>query len=238
MTKQTKVITVLVVLVFGMAIILALQKNMRSGAKITNFEECVAAGNSIVDSAPRQCSTADGKRFTEKASAPVAGNDADEHGCIGSAEYSWCAQKNKCLRTWEEKCEEDVPQEGQLVGNDADEHGCIGSAGYSWCAPKNKCLRVWEEECYKSVSEEIQYFLAKKYNKVARDVKIIISQQEGDFARGSVKFDDSKEGGIFLARKTGNMWEVVFDGNGMFDCKKMREEYKFPDSILKPGLCD
>jgi hypothetical protein len=37
--------------------------------------------------------------------SPIVGGDKDEHGCIGSAGYSWCAVKNKCLRVWEEKCE-------------------------------------------------------------------------------------------------------------------------------------
>ncbi|MFA6197895.1 MAG: archaellin/type IV pilin N-terminal domain-containing protein [Patescibacteria group bacterium] len=32
------------------------------------------------------------------------GGDRDEHGCIGSAGYSWCEIKSKCLRTWEEAC--------------------------------------------------------------------------------------------------------------------------------------
>lgn len=36
------------------------------------------------------------------------GADKDEHGCIGSAGYSWCEAKKKCLRPWEEKCEEDI----------------------------------------------------------------------------------------------------------------------------------
>lgn len=35
----------------------------------------------------------------------LVGNDRDTHGCIGSAGYSWCEIKNKCLRIWEEKCE-------------------------------------------------------------------------------------------------------------------------------------
>ena len=35
----------------------------------------------------------------------IVGGDKDEHGCLGSAGYSWCAVKNKCLRVWEEKCE-------------------------------------------------------------------------------------------------------------------------------------
>jgi hypothetical protein len=42
---------------------------------------------------------------TTATSTPIVGGDKDEHGCIGSAGYSWCAVKNKCLRVWEEKCE-------------------------------------------------------------------------------------------------------------------------------------
>ena len=38
-------------------------------------------------------------------SQPIVGGDKDEHGCIGSAGYSWCEVKQKCLRSWEEKCE-------------------------------------------------------------------------------------------------------------------------------------
>jgi len=37
----------------------------------------------------------------------LIGGDKDEHGCIGSAGYSWCEIKQKCLRVWEEKCETD-----------------------------------------------------------------------------------------------------------------------------------
>ncbi len=36
---------------------------------------------------------------------PVVGGDRDRHGCIGSAGYTWCEEKQKCLRVWEEKCE-------------------------------------------------------------------------------------------------------------------------------------
>lgn len=36
----------------------------------------------------------------------MVGSDQDEHGCIGSAGYSWCEQKQKCLRIWEEVCDE------------------------------------------------------------------------------------------------------------------------------------
>lgn len=39
-------------------------------------------------------------------STTIVGGDKDIHGCIGSAGYSWCEVKSKCLRVWEEKCEE------------------------------------------------------------------------------------------------------------------------------------
>ncbi|MFH1391393.1 MAG: hypothetical protein ABIH20_03735, partial [Candidatus Diapherotrites archaeon] len=40
---------------------------------------------------------------------PIIGGDVDEHECIGSAGYSWCEEKQKCLRVWEEACEEEPP---------------------------------------------------------------------------------------------------------------------------------
>jgi len=41
-----------------------------------------------------------------EAKSPVqcTGCDRDIHGCIGSAGYSWCEAKQKCLRIWEENC--------------------------------------------------------------------------------------------------------------------------------------
>ena len=41
----------------------------------------------------------------------LIGNDEDEHGCKASAGYSWCEIKQKCLRNWEEKCEEEKVEE-------------------------------------------------------------------------------------------------------------------------------
>lgn len=36
---------------------------------------------------------------------PPLGGDQDKHGCKGSAGYSWCETKQKCLRIWEEPCD-------------------------------------------------------------------------------------------------------------------------------------
>ncbi len=36
----------------------------------------------------------------------LIGGQKDEHGCLGSAGYTWCPSTNKCQRTWEEYCVE------------------------------------------------------------------------------------------------------------------------------------
>jgi hypothetical protein len=38
------------------------------------------------------------------AKEPVIGGDKDAHGCLIGAGYSWCEEKQKCLRVWEENC--------------------------------------------------------------------------------------------------------------------------------------
>ncbi len=42
----------------------------------------------------------------ETGDEPLVGGDRDAHGCIGSAGYTWCEVKQKCLRVWEEPCVE------------------------------------------------------------------------------------------------------------------------------------
>jgi len=55
----------------------------------------------------------------------LVGNDRDEHGCIGSAGYTWCAAKEKCLRLWEENCEASasstIPVSNELQATFSDE---------------------------------------------------------------------------------------------------------------------
>lgn len=42
---------------------------------------------------------------SEESTAPAplsaVGSDRDEHGCIGSAGYSWCPRTEECERPWE-----------------------------------------------------------------------------------------------------------------------------------------
>jgi hypothetical protein len=46
--------------------------------------------------------------YSAKNKVPLVGGDKDSHNCIGSAGYSWCEAKSKCLRVFEEFCPDAV----------------------------------------------------------------------------------------------------------------------------------
>ena len=48
---------------------------------ITNFEECVAAGNAVMESYPRQCRSADGRLFVEEIAFPYYGEEKATNIC-------------------------------------------------------------------------------------------------------------------------------------------------------------
>jgi len=60
---------------------------------ITNFEECVAAGNPVMESYPRQCRAGD-QTFVEEL--------AKEEGetCVCGPDDSWCESRQECLESW------------------------------------------------------------------------------------------------------------------------------------------
>lgn len=201
-TRKDKFLIIFLIIILAILAFLFLvprnsEKRINLG-EITNFQECLEAGYPIMESYPRQCAVPGGETYVEE-------------------------------------IEDDL-----LVGGDRDEHGCIGSAGYSWCEPKNKCLRIWEEACYQNIQEEIQYILAQKYNYSPEEVNVTILKETDYFLSGSVIFGEGGpgEGGMFLAAKIDNVWQVVFDGNGSVDCAKMKLEYGFPDEVLRPHFCD
>lgn len=86
--------------------------------------------------------------------------------------------------------------------------------------------------------EELQKIFAAKYPKYAKTMQVIVDQEVADHVRGSIIFENSAPGGLFLALKINGAWQIVFDGNGAVDCNKMRTQYGFPDEILVPNVCD
>lgn len=80
---------------------------------------------------------------------PAVGGSRDLHGCVSGAGFTWCDGKQKCLRQWEEPCEEIA-----APGGAQDEHGCTLGGGFQWCENKQKCLREWEEPCQEDTPVE------------------------------------------------------------------------------------
>lgn len=93
-------------------------------------------------------------------SSQMVGNDADAHGCIGSAGYTWCEPLQQCIREWETNCTSEPTAANGIVAEAAkpDSKGCYPSEGYTWCEDKHKCLRVWEEDCptLRAIDEQVK----------------------------------------------------------------------------------
>lgn len=53
--------------------------------------------------------------FTLNDQEQVVGNDKDEHGCIASAGYQWCASQQQCIRPWELAKNENLANEQDAV---------------------------------------------------------------------------------------------------------------------------
>lgn len=129
-------------------------------------------------------------------------------------------------------------QNQEIIGGQKDDGGCLVAAGYSWCEPKQKCLRIWEETCNYELSEqEVKAFkqmFIEKYNKSADEIEITVNQREDGFVKGGVRFSMDGQfgsGGIFLAYKKDNVWQLAFDGNGLYNCQEMKQ-YNFPEEFL------
>jgi hypothetical protein len=133
------------------------------------------------------------------------------------------------------KTETVQPGQEALLGGDKDEHGCIGSAGYTWCEVKGKCLRRWEEPCeaQEPVAEIIKALLVEKNNWNPNDIKVTVSENDGQYATGGVGSETPQGGGgLWFAAKVGGEWKIVYDGNGIISCDALTDYPDFPSSMI------
>lgn len=100
---------------------------------------------------------------------PILGGDKDEHGCIGSAGYSWCEQKQKCLRIWEESCESTTQPaikacrptgcSGQICADEDVVSTCEWTPIYA-CYKTAKCEKQSDGKCGWTKTSELESCLA------------------------------------------------------------------------------
>jgi len=121
-----------------------------------------------------------------------------------------------------------------MVGNDKDKHGCIGSAGYSWCEIKNKCLRIWEEKCEVAKTSDLELITKALFEKnqwpSTMELTVTINKNDGTYASGSA--GGSGGGGYFYAKKVGEEWKIVADGNGMITCDSLKDYPDYPKTMI------
>lgn len=73
--------------------------------KVTSFEECVAAGNPVMESYPRQCRH-NGQTFTEITNESVEHDkNPDPEGACLAADNKWIPETSECEGMSREQCE-------------------------------------------------------------------------------------------------------------------------------------
>lgn len=82
------------------------------------------------------------------------------------------------------------------------------------------------------VKDQIIKALSKKNNWDASKVELNITTTEGDYAKGDVKFKDEMGGGLWFAAKVNNIWEIVYDGNGVITCDMLTNYENFPKDLI------
>jgi hypothetical protein len=81
MNWTTLGIVTLLIALAGVVLLVVPGKEARApGPEITNFEGCVAAGNPVMESYPRQCRTAEGVLFVEEVDPPAPTTWTTERG--------------------------------------------------------------------------------------------------------------------------------------------------------------
>ncbi len=127
MSKQTIVIIILAILVLGAAGYFIYQSGFRenSSAPENNGQQNTAPENTT-------------NQENQPNNTPLLGGDKDEHNCIGSAGYSWCEAKMKCLRVFEEFCPDAVAKLTESVKKETGVELSYSSEGkFDWLVSKN-----------------------------------------------------------------------------------------------------
>ena len=118
MIKKKIIYAVMVLLLAGVALFFIIKWRVpQADQKITNFDQCVAAGNPILESYPEQCRTPDGRQFINERQS-VSPEDtqtpgqkstmsmseakiiAEASGCAAMGEVTEKAFYNENSRTW------------------------------------------------------------------------------------------------------------------------------------------
>ncbi len=194
--------------------------------QVSNFEECVSAGNPVMESYPRQC-RADDEVFTENITVQSMMTEAEarviaEQGCIKGGESLSPGYYNPNSKTWWFDANLNATQEGCNPACVVSEE--TGQTEINW-----RCTGLIVPEA--STADELTELFAEKYPKYDDTISVNIEKETENHARGGVVFVEGMPGGVFLATKVDGQWQIVFDGNGAISCEL--SEYGFPSEMIE-----
>lgn len=96
----------------------------------------------------------------------IIGGDKDEHECIGSAGYSWCEAKQKCLRVFEEFCSDQVVDLVKKIKEISNiELASKGETTFNWIVSDKT---TWAEKSILGVFYQIDDIKRADYDKIEK----------------------------------------------------------------------
>lgn len=84
------------------------------------------------------------------------------------------------------------------------------------------------EKVIRDLSKEF----SKKYNKPLDVFKLSLDTDLGSYAKGSVLLKEEGGGGIWFGAKVNDVWQLVYDGNGIIPCSDLKQYPDFPSSLI------
>jgi hypothetical protein len=122
----------------------------------------------------------------------------------------------------EEEEEEPVEEESTEPGEESEEE-----------TDETEGEEIIDEEAQETDEVVVDLFkqlFAEKYSKDVEEVNFEISEREGDYLTGGVKFEGEISGGYVLGAKVNDEWKIIFDGNGNYTCGVV-DVVDFPSSL-------
>lgn len=127
-----------------------------------------------------------GEKENEKEIMP--GGDEDEHGCKPSAGYTWCEEKQKCLRVFEEYCADEKYKDYYDSKNESK------SEDVTITVTSNAIVDTNQEECFDNENEISCPSLGKSFY-----------GQDGNYIGNKPSYKDNGDGTV-TDLNTGLMW--------------------------------
>ncbi len=139
---------------------------------------------------------------------------------------------------------------GEATGYKKEQLVCVVIGGFSgykeatgqWIPPKpdQRDVDVYcgttEEEINNELSkeEQIKLAFANRYNRKFSSVSVAIEKETNTHARGIIIFQPggAENTGAFLAAKEGDVWQIIYDGNGSISCEEMAK-FDFPEEMIE-----